>query len=333
MSEGSQPPTLPLSKRVGLLSALVFAIAALVAVVRFLPAPERTNFWDVLYDTGHIPVFGLVTVFLLFGSAILSGKRYLRRQYLVSSLVALAIGIAIEIWQQFLKDRSAEVLDVVNDVIGIVGCAMLFAIFDYRIQSPRRGLMKPVCLWLGAIVLFVFGCVPLYRITLLYVERRAALPTLLAFRDSWNRKFFYLAGSDLEITAPPGEWPQSRATDEVGKLTLKPGSYSGIVGHEPFPDWTSYQTLELDVLYQDDVERQFVVRVHDREHNNDVKDRFRKSMLMQPGFQTIRIPLADVENGSPLRKIDLKHISGFSLYTPGLKQSKTLYLGNVRLAK
>ena len=165
MSDGAQPTTIPIAKRVGLLSILVLAIAALVAVIRFLPTPEHTNFWDVLYDTGHIPIFGLTTVFLLFGAAILFGKRYLWRQYLVTGLLALSIGIAVEVWQQFLKDRSAEFLDVVNDVIGIVGFALLFAIVDERITTPRRGWIKRGWLFLGAIVLLLLGCVPLFRIS------------------------------------------------------------------------------------------------------------------------------------------------------------------------
>ena len=192
--------------RVALLFAAAIGAASLLALVRFLPVPEHTNFWDSVFDTGHILIFGLLTVAFLIGLAVVLERRWLTSQYLLAMVVALAIGLAVEYWQKF-NDRSAEFIDVVNDAIGICSFTMLFAIFDWRLVAPRRGCLRPGVLFLIATVMIGLGLLPLVRMSSLYRDRRVAMPALMKFKDSWDEIFFYNNSGTFERTSPPADWP------------------------------------------------------------------------------------------------------------------------------
>ena len=79
--------------RIGLLLGTAVGAASLLALVRFLPVPEHTNFWDSVFDTGHILIFGLLTVAFLIGFLAILERRWITAQYLWSAIIALAIRI------------------------------------------------------------------------------------------------------------------------------------------------------------------------------------------------------------------------------------------------
>lgn len=326
--------------RVMLLFSVVFGVAVLLALIRFFPVPEHTNFWDSVFDTGHILIFGSLAVLLLVGATITAGRRGLVGQYLVCGSVALAIGIGVEYWQQF-NNRSSELIDVVNDLIGIVSFSMVFAIFDQRISEPRKGWLRRGVLFFVSVALVLVGCIPLFRMSGLYRERRAAMPQLVRFQESWEGIFFYAQSADfVPLSDGPADWPTGWPKDRVlsgwapiGRLVLTPGRYPGLVVHEPFGDWTGYKYLEFDVLREADTPRTFILRIHDKFHDNLANDRFRKTLEIQPGFQSIRIPLAQVEAGPMLRKSHLQYIAGLTLFTVDLAETESIYLGNMRLSR
>ena len=318
--------------RLALLLFALLGIALLLAMIQYFPPPERTNYWDSVFDTGHIFVFGTITCLFLLIAYVVLGTRWVATQYLTSIIAALVLGIAVEIWQKY-HDRSPELVDVINDGIGIAAFAMLFAILDTRLREPRRGMTRRSFLFMAAIVLVLVGFVPFFRVASLYRARSNAMPTLIRFDQPWEQKFFYVQSGDFSVTTPPDDWPASHAASHLGRMELRAGRFSGIVMHEPYPDWTGYKFLELDILYQSDSPRTYTLRVHDTFHNNDPLDRFRQEILLQPGFQSIRIPLARIENASMLRSLQLKFVSGMTFYTVGIVDPEVVYLGNVRLTK
>lgn len=319
--------------RVGLLFAAAVGAASLLALVRFLPVPEKTNFWDSVFDTGHILIFGLLTVAFLVSLAVILERRWLASQYLVAAMTALAIGLGVEYWQKF-NDRSAEFIDVVNDVIGICSFSMFFAMFDWRLADPRKGCLRPGVLFMLASCMIGLGLLPFVRMAGLYRERRVSMPVLVEFKDSWDEVFFYNNSGTFESTSPPAGWPNDEPAKSVGKFSFYPSKrYAGVVMHEPYPDWTGYEFLEFDLYYEAKAPRKWILRVHDHFHQNEVRDRFRKALELKPGFQTIRIPLAEIERAPMMRNLHLKFIAGWSLFTIDLDEPESISFSHIGLTK
>lgn len=319
--------------RVGMLVLALCGIALLLAVVEYLPTPERIYFWDVAYDTGHILIFGLMTVALLLMGWALLTVRFVGFQYIGAIASSISIGLAVEYWQKH-HGRTAEWIDVLNDLVGIVAFAAFFAIFDLRLEEPRQSFRKRRWLFLAGVVSLIIGIYPFWKVVRLYQTRRHAFPSLVEFGEPWDQKLLYAQNSTLTGMRPPDEWSvHDETADWVGRIESRPGRYPGFVMMEPHPDWTGYKTFEFDVLYLGETERHFVLRVHDAFHNNDVKDRFNKSYLVKPGFQTIRVPLSEIKNGAMTGPLDMRRVSGFVFFTVNLAQPVTYYLGNIRLSE
>ena len=324
--------------RLLLLTGTVAGTVGLLAMVRYFPVPERTNFWDSVFDTGHIFLFGLMAVMFLTGLAVTLERRWLAGQYLIAGVTSLMIGIAVEYWQQF-NNRSAELIDVVNDLIGICAASMIFAMADWRLSEPRRGLLRRRWLFAMAVLLVGLGLLPFIRMSSLYRERRLAMPTLVKFQHSWDEIFFFNNSGTFEPTTAPSDWPSTSVTKSddrpAGKFEIYPSARTpGVVVHEPYPDWTGeYEALEIELFYEAKTPQEWILRVHDLLHSNDPYDRFRRSLELTPGFQTITVPLADIENAPRGRKMHMEHISALSLFTVEIAEPVSITIGSIRLTE
>ena len=320
--------------RIGQLVIALAGILALLLVIGYLPMPSRTYFWDRAYDTGHILVFGLVTVLILKGANSLFADRFLAKQYVAAMSLAFSVGVAVEVWQEN-HHRSAEWIDALNDLIGILAFSAVCAIFDRRIKEPRLGVSKRTVLASFAIGVVVIGIMPLLNTAWQYSARTHILPRLIDFRRPWEGIFFHVQSADFDVIDSPISWPEDAVAAHlvVGRLTAHPGRYPGFVMHEPHPDWRGYHYLELELFYVESEARQFVLRVHDAQQSNYEKDRFRLKVLLQPGYQKIAVPLSDIQSAPEGRQMDLSQIAGFSLFTADLDKSVELLIGDVRLAR
>jgi len=310
------------------LAGLIF----LLSIVEYLPRPAHTQFWDRCYDTGHLFVFGLFVVLVLQIARVLFGTVRLRAQYTLAMVLSIGTGGIVEVWQQ-THGRSAEWVDAYCDLIGVVAFAVIFTLFDSRIPLPRTGTFRRSCLFLIAGVLLAIGLVPLWFVCELYRVRRSILPQLIDFEQPWFQKFYYAQRANYFAMPPPEGWPESSTLSTVGRIQAHPGEYPGFVFMEPFPDWNGFRSLEIEVFYGDAVPRGFILRIHDARHNNDVADRFKKEVVLQPGFQTIKVALEDIRAGPQNRDLDLKRIRELALYTYQLDRKVTFYLGEIRLVK
>ncbi len=71
----------------------------------------------------------------------------------------------------------------------------------------------------------------------------------------------------------PPEWT---ARDEEAALYITPGNnsrWAGITLEEPWPDWSTYQKLELTVVNPNDSPLELILRIDDRKHNQEYDDR------------------------------------------------------------
>lgn len=337
---------------------------ALFAIVEYLPAPRESYFWDRAFDTGHFFVFGVGVVLCLTIARAMLGDSLCRSQYVGAGTFTLLLGVLLELWQS-TRGRSAEWIDVYGDVMGILSFGAAYAFVDPRVgvrsrrlqaalepgEAPippdeakidrvlgrlkgRKGPCSPEHCLLGFMALtLLLGLLPFLETLNLYRTRARILPTLVAWQESWNGKFYYVRDADLEVVdSSAAAWPHGAFfSGLVAKLTLHANRrYPGLVFHEPYADWSSYQAIEFDVFLDSTETIPFHFRFHDFAHNGEYNDRFNAEFLLHPGFQTQRFPIRDVRTASG-RPIDLEHIASCALFTLQPDTPIILYLGGLRL--
>jgi len=316
------------------LFAAFSGIVLLVGIALFGQLPGDNHLWIEIQNTGHLPLFGVLAILVLFVlRALLPGLRTRTAAgYLLSAGISLAAGIGVEFGQQLTKNHSFDIGDVRFDLAGILLALAVYAIFDVRMKPAwhawRPGL-RPFVLVLSASLLLVL-LAPLASHMFAYQQRDAAFPVIMDFSAGWSGPFLELRDAVLDpvmparTVAPPGG-------HHLAQLTLEAGRYPGITIVDPYPDWSGYKTLVVNIYSDMPWPDGLILRIHDRLHNNIQTDRFNRMLAIDKGMNHFRIPLAAIEAAPAGRRMDLRHIAGLVLFAHPVQQSFKLYPGRIWL--
>ncbi len=139
-------------------------LASLVFLLLFNLGEEKSRVLDAIFNFGHLPLFGVVALVLLW---ILNKKKWPvtnYRLYLASFTVTLILGITTEFLQRLTPDRYFEISDMLYDTIG----AFTFLTLAY----PSLG--------------YIGSKVSAYKKVSILVIIAAALPVYLSVFDTWR---------------------------------------------------------------------------------------------------------------------------------------------------
>jgi VanZ family protein len=174
----------------------------MLAVLWGVHPPANTRFWDAVFDTGHIFVFGIIAILGLKIAETLYPHASRRIGYYVFGFtLSLGIGVAVEIWQLYDPVRTFEVVDLVNDLIGCAAFLMLHRAAELGFRPPRARF-QGVGLVVSAFALIILGLLPLARTWRDYGRRDAAFPVLMEFTGDWYWRFVWTK------QARPIPWPE-----------------------------------------------------------------------------------------------------------------------------
>ena len=298
---------------------LLFVAAAIVFLSVFSP-PKTTLLREALLDAGHAPLFGVVAVALL---------RFLsppgtcaRRPYLRAWMLTVVLGAATE-GAQFFGPRDADPLDLARNVAGATAFLLIAAVFDG--QKRKRGpLIAAAFALLGA------ASFPAAATAVDYLRRDAAFPILCDFESAWTLRFAGVSDAEMDLVAPPAPCGPNGG-NRTARVTLHPATYPGFGIREPYPDWTGYEELALDVYSELPGDLLLELRIHDAVHDQTWADRFNRTLVVHPGCNAVRVRLSDVRAAPRGREMDMARIRGVVLFVDGLEEPRTLYLDSFRL--
>jgi hypothetical protein len=240
---------------------------------------------------------------------------------LLGILVTLLTGIPIELLQIEFS-RIPEFGDVWRN---LVGCFVGLSFFSPKVENLSKG-------WKRFLKTFV--------IMLVLVEITAPVKNIIDETIAC-RQFPLLAG--FETPFETGRWRAdngiSRTQSPVysgkyaAEILLTTEKYSR-VSLEYFPrDWHQYEKLMFSIYNTKNMNLQLSLRIHDGQHlqNNEPYDRYAQSIILTPGWNVIEIPLQKLKNAPRDRKMDLRNIYNFMIYSSFLSDSTWIYLDDVRL--
>ena len=308
-----------------------FGIIGVYLVLTFLRLPNNSILWLEIHNAGHTPLFGLLALFVLgLTWNYFERIRRIRAHYLLAFTLSVFCGLMLEIYQIWGPGDS-DVIDLVRDMAGAISFLAIFAIFDRRWRiTSRRSIsgMKIIVGFLGISVL-IASLTPLALWSAAYILRNKNFPEIVAFESPIERKFARSQNSYFSIVNAPDKWDGKRG--KVGQLILGKGNYPGIAVREPYPDWSGYQTLRLEVYLSFPKPLSCTLRIHDSQHDESYHDRYNGQINLKPGPNEINISLADVRRAPANRLMNMKEIRSLILIAQNGAPACTLYIANIKL--
>ncbi len=296
--------------------SLVLAAALTVWVV-YSPRSGQLQWVQVLHNSGHGPIFGLVAILLLIAARTHRTFRHwpLALQCVCAVVGSAGLGLAAEALQAFTH-RDPSWMDALNDLVGAATFVGAFAWYEVKYIGRERTLLVRSVLVLMVVAGLGFLLFPAATAARAYWYRESSFPVLADFDQYVND--FFLSGdrSVLTLIQLPSEL--ARHSDEHAlEVRFQRGAYPGIDFIEPHADWRGYKTLALDIANPTGQELSFILRVHDRRHNHGHEDRFNRTLSVAPHSRAVlEVPLSEIEHGPVNRTLDLGQIAGMTLFRP-----------------
>jgi VanZ family protein len=338
MSPSPVPPPCP-SDRGNQIWRIVAALAGLIilaAVLGLAPGQKHTALADSVQTVGHFGFFALFAMVVAIAAGQVASPIAQHRgwQYVIGLGVAVIAGSVLELAQKFIPLRMATWNDLGHDSLGAVaGIALIMAWRGGRAAAAserRLGYLASAVLAVATLM----GTRQFVTCARDYWYRRDAYPDLIVFGQDWTDRFLWLdEGVELREGELPSTWPRDVARQAV-TVVFRPDQgkpFPGIGVKEPYPDWRGRSVLAFDVLNPGPSALAAGLRVHDFQHTAEYYDRFNQVLPLEPGFQTIRIPLDAIERGPRHRRLNLSHVEGLKLFLIRPTEPVRLVVGNFRL--
>ncbi len=297
------------------LSALLVAIV--VVGLLLVPLPAETRLAKIVIDTGHTPLFALLTVLMLWPFRHRPPRTQRWAAVGVAALLVVFAG-GSEFIQHF-TGRGPSWRDIFANFCGIAA-GLLWMLRRSATRTLRsRGLAA------AAVATIVVGELAPLAALADFVWQHWQVPVLASFESSsellrWDGNRSRLAR--VQTHASEGNWAL--------RVELRPGEYPG-AALDPPANWSRYEELRLDVFLDAGPPLPLIVKIEDRLHNLEPEDRFDRLFQLEPGENHLRIPLADVAAAPRERAMDLSQIAFMQIFTLDLEHPRTIYLDNIRL--
>ena len=325
-----KPPPAKITKLLGI-AALLAAVFFLLLFLDRFKFDSHTLFMDAVRNFGHVPLFGLIAVILLWILQLTTlGERLsVPHRYVLAWLGAVGLG-AISEYLQYFSPRDADFMDLANDMAGATSFLVLHYLVDTRLSDrdkKQRNRFK-IPLRIAALVILLVAGIPMIKAAAASWYRRASFPRMYTFDNGLEKKFIGQIYAELEFVDPPDEW-QGRDS-RVARVTFLPAKYPGLRFDGPWPDWRGYRTLTIDIFSPADSTVLLVMMIKDDEIAG-YHDRFNRELRIDPGLNEIRIPVADIENSPENRRMDMSSLDAIHLFIIEPREPLVLYIDDLFL--
>lgn len=265
--------------------------------------------------------FGHIIFFAMFMLLIQSFKPLIGwRQWLLVTLVAVAVGSLIEFIQHFVG-RNSSADDVLHNLFG-VWLGLFWG------QKPTR----PV--WLLRFISLLLVVLPLWLVIdsgVANIVMRNQFPLINSFESRYELQQVQANPNALK-TRHASSW---HTHGEHGlEVMLGTKKYTGLSLIGPYGDWSHYRFLVMDFYNPDKEPLELVLRISDFLHDrgtNNFNDRFNRSILLMQGWNQVQVELNDVRVAPRNRVMQMNQISGMTIFAVQLSKPREFYWDNIRL--
>lgn len=331
--ETSETPPRDMAGHWRQLALPALGIVALMSFLVMARPPSDLYSWRVLFQFGHIPLFGFAALLMLRIVRVLrDGASPESLNFLIALLATAILSLVSEAAQVVQPGRSANIGDAAKNLTGafcFIGIAAALRPGLWRAMG-RDGPMAARLVLIGASLALALSAIPVLAMTWSYGMRHAALPVVGDLAAAWQQPFLSVGRAEAIPVDPPDGWP-AEVAEPVVRLTFLDAPWPGFTVREPYPDWSGFETLRFRVWSALEAPVEVVLRVDDTHRNRPHADRFNSSFIVVPGMNDFTVPLETVASGPRDRTLDLADVSQFVLFSRRPQEPFELYFGRVWL--
>ncbi len=320
------------SKRL-LIVLLVAVISTALIVLEKFKMPLNIFLWRYIFDAGHIPLFGVISIAFLGISQTFWERRFANPMihYIIAFIFAGLLGLVTEVIQYFTP-RDADLWDIINDGIGAICFLGLYFTFDRRLTGSGVFLSRKLkyIIRLAVVILGLVAMMPTINWIGAYLSRNIRFPVICNFESNWEQKFVFTNNASLSIVPSP-EYFADSIGNNVGRIDFNKNGQPNFMIVEPYPDWTGYDNLSFSIFSENPETINIELQINDRQYNKNNENRFNKLLSINPGLNKITVPLKEITNAPKNRQLDMHKISLIALSLAQPDSNITIYLDNFRL--
>jgi len=290
----------------------------------FIPVPTGNLWLREAVNSSHTVLFFILSLVLYY--SVIGLNRYKNRLFIGFAVLVfgMLLGLMIEMLQS-LTQRQASLGDVVSDFYGLSAGLCLIGLNG----AIKPNFKKPAAIfWLVAGAIFIVaGLKPFIILSWHYIEREQAFPVIADFKADWSSSFIRLDNAEVMEGSSLGKTGNA----DLSVIRFQQSEYPGISVVEPESDWSGYQRLRFRIFSSYEHGFNLVLRVHDMVHNQAFEDRYNKKILVRPGLNEFEIKLSEIREGPIGRQMDLKNITGLTLFSNHQNGQLQFELSNIYL--
>jgi len=301
---------------------LAATVIALLLFLEFFEPWNTTLLWREIFNFGHLPLFGVISILVLRAVNLTAGSRYSALGRYGAALAITILLAALSEAVQIGGPRDADFYDFLRDVTGALSFLLIhLSSSETALQAvpaiPAR--QRRMVLVLSAIVLAGISAFPLARLSTAWVNRDLMFPRLLSFEHWWEQPFVNADSATATVVVQEGGNAGAMA-NHILNVDFRAATYTGLILQDIYPDWRGYTQLSFIVHSQSSQAEQLRLRIDDVQAQKRRDDRFERIIDIPPGQTEILLPLADIEygplDGRKLRMDRIKRIVLFSASQP-----------------
>ncbi|MDH4316898.1 MAG: VanZ family protein [Desulfobulbaceae bacterium] len=284
------------------------------------PGYHSSRSFQAIWDLGHIFIFTLLTLVILFHWNRPKSDFVRRYFFYLLFLLIFLIGIGVELCQTMVTGRNPDIFDLLRNQLGYIFGYYLF--FIKRLSVSRRKIYL-LHLLMGS--LLSLSCVPLFTGLGDELLARSQFPMLADF-ESMFEKNRWMDRRQLRISSD-----KARSGNHSLLVRLSTATYSGTSLFYFPKNWKGYKLLHFSVFNPNAETLTLHCRIHDKQHNKKFQDRYHRQFVLQPGWNDLNVSLSDVENAPKTRKMDMTSIEQVGFFFINLPRPQYIYLDHIFL--
>ena len=294
----------------------------ILTVLFFFGGPDyySPRSFQAVWNLGHVIYFALLAL------VVLSWPSKKPRGPVIQVFIVLGLtsglGAVVELIQAGFQ-RTPDSGDLFRDLIGaLCGIVFLWPIFGVLVTKTRRVFqMITIALVVAQIYPVAVALIDEHR-------ARSLFPVLSDFESPFEIQRWH-GGADFRIDHIVYHSGQSSL-----RVNLNTDQYSGI-SLQYFPhNWHGFSQFQFCAYNPSSQILSITCRINDIAHSiggQFYSDRFNRTYTLAQGWNTITIPIEDIQSAPATRSMDLKYIRDVGIFVIQLPHPRLIYIDDVKL--